>query len=945
MGKWQRAVVVACVALAAAVAAGAGAAFSEARIADMPAARFGSGAVALGGKCYVFGGYLGSLEALVDTIFVYDIGANSWREAAGRMPYAVDGFPNGVAVWNGKVYISPGIGPTRSNGWGRHQRVIEFDPATETARERASFGATVWGVSPVTIGSYIYWFGACGIGQESKIWRYDPAADTIAHVCNLAGGPRNANAVLGADGRVYVMGGQYMGQAKLHIDIYNPSTNTCVVAPTRLPHHMEYFWPGPGSLIYMARGVDSAQVWAYDTASGAISNTGYTCAFLTTRWQSGMAHEAATRSAYFFGGFQPNAGVFLMNDAYVLREGPQLGSLKWVFPTNKWVSSSPALADDGTIYIGSWDGHLYAINPDGTERWAFASGQMRSSPAVAADGTIYAASDNGSLYAVNPDGTQRWQFPLGAATASTPAIGADGTVYVGAMNGKVFALRPDGSLKWQFATGWEVHSSPAIAPDGTIYVGSYDTRLYALSPSGARKWDFATGNIIVGGPSIGADGTVYIGSADHNFYALNPDGSLKWVFPTGEDIANSAAIGPDGTIYVASNDCYTYALSPSGAMKWRVWTGNGGWSSPAVGADGTLYVGSFDHKLRAISPSGAERWAFATGDCIYSSPTIAPDGTVYVGSNDYLVYALTSDSFGLAGGSWPKFHHDARNTGCLGGAPPSDTTPPTLTCPADITVEQQDAAGTSVEFAATAQDDQDPAPAVVCDPPSGTVFPLGTTIVACTATDAAGNRAEGSFRVTVADTTPPVLVPPEDLRVEQTSPGGTPVDLGEAAALDRCDAAVAITNDAPALFPQGTTLVTWRAVDASGNAATATQRVTVVDTTPPQLLSLQASPSILWPPNNKMAEVAVSAVVADACDPEPTYRIVRVTSNEPILGPGSKKPDWTITGAHTLLLRAKRTSKSGRIYTISVEARDASGNRATATVAVTVPHDMRKPGK
>src|SRR4030042_1730312 len=110
--------------------------------------------------------------------------------------------------------------------------------------------------------------------------------------------------------------------------------------------------------------------------------------------------------------------------------GPGEGRLKWSFPTgDSWILSSPALGVDGTIYVGSRDNHLYAINPDGSEKWSFATGNIvDSSPAIGADGTIYVGSYDGRLYAVNPNGTQRWSFLTGNIVYSSPAIGADGTI-------------------------------------------------------------------------------------------------------------------------------------------------------------------------------------------------------------------------------------------------------------------------------------------------------------------------------------------------------------------------------------------------------------------------------------------------------------------------------------------------------------------------------------
>lgn len=81
-----------------------------------------------------------------------------------------------------------------------------------------------------------------------------------------------------------------------------------------------------------------------------------------------------------------------------------------------------------------------------------------------------------------------------------------------------------------------------------------------------------------------------------------------------------------------------------------------------------------------------------------------------------------------------------------------DRTAPMLTVPAPISVETQDAGGAVVSFDTRAADNLDPAPALQCAPASGSQFDVGTTTVTCTATDAAGNRAEQQFTVTVTVT-------------------------------------------------------------------------------------------------------------------------------------------------------------------------------------------------
>ncbi len=146
-----------------------------------------------------------------------------------------------------------------------------------------------------------------------------------------------------------------------------------------------------------------------------------------------------------------------------------------------------------------------------------------------------------------------------------------------------------------------------------------------------------------------------------------------------------------------------------------------------------------------------------------------------------------------------------------------------------------------------------------------------------------------------------------------------------------------------AIMPLGTNTVTVVATDSAGNSASCATTVTVVDTTPPVIRSVVASPNTLWPPNHQMVCVELRALAQDACGPA-TWRITRVRSSEAVngLGDGNTSRDWQITGAHTLKLRAERSgTKSGRIYTITVVATDASGNEsAPATTTVTVPHSQ-----
>jgi hypothetical protein len=221
----------------------------------------------------------------------------------------------------------------------------------------------------------------------------------------------------------------------------------------------------------------------------------------------------------------------------------------------------------------------------------------------------------------------------------------------------------------------------------------------------------------------------------------------------------------------------------------------------------------------------------------------------------------------------------------------------------------------------------------------------------------AGGISGLDYKATVSftpDTTPPVVTAPAPLTVECNTTGGVlstdpgiQAWLSSASAVDNIDGSLSVSHDLTAgLCAVGTTkTVTFSATDAAGNIGSATSTITVVDTTAPSISSVAATPNVLWPPNHKMVPVSVLLSVSDVCDASVSCSITSVTSNEPVdgLGDGDTSPDWSITGALTVDLRAERSGKgTGRVYTITVTCTDDSGNSSNSTVTVKVPRDKGK---
>ena len=290
-------------------------------------------------------------------------------------------------------------------------------------------------------------------------------------------------------------------------------------------------------------------------------------------------------------------------------------------------------------WSASHDGKLYVVARDGTLKWSYATGDIIfSSPAVAHDGTIYIGSDDDHLYALVPATAKpRWIVQIGACPQRVgigpeasrcdvdagPTVGPDGVIYTGGDG--VYAINPDGTLRWRFATGGHVSSAPAVLPDGTVVAGSQDDLVYAIAPNGQKRWDFRAGGDVESAPAVGDDGTIYVGSDDHKLYALGVDGTLRWAFTTGGDVRASAAMG-NGMIYVGSFDAQLYAIRLDGTLAWTFRAGDRIVSSALVDArrrHPVRLAGRSPVLVSSLTAICAGRWSSAATSTAhpYSPPT------------------------------------------------------------------------------------------------------------------------------------------------------------------------------------------------------------------------------------------------------------------------------------------------------------------------------------
>jgi Tol biopolymer transport system component len=320
--------------------------------------------------------------------------------------------------------------------------------------------------------------------------------------------------------------------------------------------------------------------------------------------------------------------------------------------------------------------------------------------------------------------------------------------------------------------------------------------------------------------------------------------------PLQYSLDGGSAVSYDGTFTVAINGFHTVDVSSDdGAETSESFTIAS--QAPLItlttpGADAQYPLGSTVDALYACTDRGS-----GVSSCTGTNASGTPIDTSTLGKKTFSVTA--TNSVGLSTTTTVTY---------------TITAPaPTLALPADRTVEATGPAGAPVTYNVSASDPLDGTDPVTCTPSSGSTFGFGQTTVVCSTTNAHEITTQGSFRITVVDTTAPSFSGvPADVTAEATGPTGSTVTYAPPTATDLVDGARPVQCAPPSgsTFPVGRTTVNCVASDLSGNTAMAVFHVTVQDTTPPVLtlphdLSVEATGPL-------GAAVTFTATALDAVD-------------------------------------------------------------------------------
>lgn len=368
------------------------------------------------------------------------------------------------------------------------------------------------------------------------------------------------------------------------------------------------------------------------------------------------------------------AVLFGSDDGNVYSVDAASGRQRWMMRTGGPVASTPAVAG-GKVFVVSDDGRLYALDAaSGELLWKFATeGERlfearglhgfqprtqtfadmfdvyRSSPVVAG-GTVFFGSGDGHVYAVDAaSGALRWKFRTGDVVHASPAV-ANGLVYVGSWDGRFYALdERTGEQRWMYQAGVDpfIHnqqgfqSSPAVA-GGLVYTGCRDGHLYALDAlTGAEKWKVDTAGSWVNASPAVAGGKVWFATSD-SALLLAADAA------TGQEAVKqdakayvfaSPVLAGDVLLLPVLNGSLQARDAASGALLWQFQTdaarANRGWVLTREQRFNSPWLFASNWHLGAAQSFQRQEGVGS----FYATPLVM-DKVIYVGSADGTLYAI-----------------------------------------------------------------------------------------------------------------------------------------------------------------------------------------------------------------------------------------------------------------------------------------------------------------
>jgi outer membrane protein assembly factor BamB len=321
---------------------------------------------------------------------------------------------------------------------------------------------------------------------------------------------------------------------------------------------------------------------------------------------------------------------------------PEALGVRWTFKAKDAVESTAAIVD-GTVYVGSLDEHLYALDlATGRQKWAYKAGPIKA-PVSVRQGLVYVGDADGLFHCVDAaTGTKRWTFETGAEITSGANFAGDNVLF-GSGDETLYCLSPDGKRLWEFKIqGGPVNGTPAVVGERTFVAGC-DSSLHVLDTVKGKEITAVDLGGQVGATVAVAGDRLYVGTMASQVLAVDWNkGEVLWTFEADnrrQPFYASAAV-TDSLVVAGSRDRRVYGLDrQTGKEVWSFPTRNRVESSPVV-AGTRVYVGSLDGNLYVLNlAKGTELQQLALGSPVSASPAVDGNSLV-IGTHDGRVYCL-----------------------------------------------------------------------------------------------------------------------------------------------------------------------------------------------------------------------------------------------------------------------------------------------------------------
>jgi len=345
------------------------------------------------------------------------------------------------------------------------------------------------------------------------------------------------------------------------------------------------------------------------------------------------------------------------------------GTPAWTKNTGGYIASSPGY-DGGSLYVLSGDGTLHKYRDDnGEELWTFKTGGPENrfqrftssgnkfsdiwdyylSGPVVEEGVVYVGSSDHHVYAVDSrSGELIWKYKTGDVVHASPVVD-DGVVYIGSFDGFMYALNAeDGTLKWKFDTiGAAYFPNGAIQKEALIHgdlllFGSRDYNLYVLNKhTGKGYWNYKAGSWVIARPLVHGESVIFVTSDSKSVVSkdLKNHRVLNWKINLPLRMFGSP-VAHGNRIYVGNFNGVLYGLDPeTGEIGWTFKTdGHREYHDTIFQPDGSFQPG-FSIYGNSVEETAANDEKLMSLGSILATPVIY-DKMILFGSTDSTFYAV-----------------------------------------------------------------------------------------------------------------------------------------------------------------------------------------------------------------------------------------------------------------------------------------------------------------